>query len=124
LEQKKKLFPRFYFLSNVVLVNILSNGTNPVIVSKQLKDCFDGMKTVRFVKDAHGKETNQADGMYSKETEFIPFKNNFVFEGAVEAYLSGLETHMRTTLRDILEHAKEKADNWELEKCREEWLKD
>jgi len=82
------------------------------------------MKTVRFVKDANGKETGVADGMYSKETEFIPFKQNFVFEGAVESYLSGLETHMRTTLRDILELAKEKADNWELEKPREEWLKD
>jgi len=82
------------------------------------------MKTVRFVKDSSGKETNQCDGMFSKESEFIPFRTNFVFEGAVEAYLCGLEAHMRSTLRDILETAKEKADNWELEKPREEWLKD
>lgn len=31
---------------------------------------------------------------------------------------------MRLTLHDVLEVAKEKADNWELEKPREEWLKD
>ena len=29
LDTKKKIFPRFYFVSNVALLDILSNGNNP-----------------------------------------------------------------------------------------------
>ena len=29
LDMKKKIFPRFYFVSNVALLDILSNGNNP-----------------------------------------------------------------------------------------------
>ena len=29
LDQKKKIFPRFYFVSNVALLDMLANGTNP-----------------------------------------------------------------------------------------------
>ena len=46
LEQKKKAFPRFYFLSNQSLLTILSNGQNPPKVAEFLGDCFDGMKTL------------------------------------------------------------------------------
>jgi len=46
LEQKKKSFPRFYFLSNQSLLTILSNGTNPPKVCEFIGDCFDGLKTV------------------------------------------------------------------------------
>ena len=48
LEQKKKAFPRFYFLSNPSLLTILSNGTNPPKVCEFLGDCFDGLKTFLF----------------------------------------------------------------------------
>lgn len=48
LEQKKKVFPRFYFLSNQSLLTILSNGQNPPKVCEFIGDCFDGLKTMRF----------------------------------------------------------------------------
>jgi len=48
LEQKKKSFPRFYFLSNQSLLTILSNGTNPPKVCEFIGDCFDGLKTLIF----------------------------------------------------------------------------
>ena len=44
LEQKKKMFPRFYFVSNQALLDILSNGNNPPKVDEYIGDCFDGMK--------------------------------------------------------------------------------
>ena len=43
LEEKKKMFPRFYFVSNQALLEILSNGNNPRRVDEFLADCFDGM---------------------------------------------------------------------------------
>jgi len=42
LEDKKKFFPRFYFLSDQSLVTILSNGANAPVVCGFLGDCFDG----------------------------------------------------------------------------------
>lgn len=50
LEQKKKIFPRFYFVSNQALLDILSNGNNPEIVDGYLGDCFSGTKAVKFVE--------------------------------------------------------------------------
>ncbi len=70
LEQKKKIFPRFYFLSNQSLLTILSNGQNPPKVCEFIGDCFDGLKTLRFIPSANPNEfSRQANGMYSKDDE-------------------------------------------------------
>jgi dynein heavy chain len=70
LEQKKKVFPRFYFLSNQSLLTILSNGQNPPKVCEFIGDCFDGLKTLRFIPSTNPNEfSRQANGMYSKDDE-------------------------------------------------------
>ena len=86
LEQKKKVFSRFYFVSNQALLDILSNGNNPEIVNEYLGDCFNGMKCVKFV-ETESRPYKIAQGMISKENEYVPFKTNFEFNGAVENYL-------------------------------------
>ena len=88
LEQKKKVFPRFYFLSNQSLLTILSNGQNPPKVCEFIGDCFDGLKTLRFKPSTNPNEFSRiADGMYSKDDEEINFSSNFVAEGQVELWL-------------------------------------
>ena len=79
LEQKKKIFPRFYFLSNQSLLTILSNGQNPPKVCEFIGDCFDGLKTLKFKPSNNPNEFSKvADGMFSKDDEEIIFTNNFV----------------------------------------------
>lgn len=96
LEQKKKIFPRFYFLSNQSLLTILSNGQNPPKVCEFIGDCFDGLKTLKFKPPAkEGEVSRTADGMYSKDQEIIPFTRDFVAEGQVQLWLKGLEFKMR-----------------------------
>lgn len=91
LEQKKKVFPRFYFLSNQSLLTILSNGQNPPKVCEFIGDCFDGLKTLRFEKPENSLEISKvANAMYSKDDEIIPFQTNFVAEGQVEIWLKQL----------------------------------
>ena len=125
LEQKKKIFPRFYFVSNQALLDILSNGNNPEKVDEYLGDCFDGMKGLDFIRgNGEPVPAKRSIGMWSKEKEYVPFSEPFVCQGAVENYLCDLEKKMQHTLRDILEAAKGTADLWELEKKRHEWLED
>lgn len=39
LETKRLAFPRFYFVSSADLLDILSNGNNPTLVSNMLHNC-------------------------------------------------------------------------------------
>merc|ERR1712100_641207 len=46
LDMKKKIFPRFYFISNVDLLEILSNGNVPRRIMQQISGCFVNLKTL------------------------------------------------------------------------------
>jgi dynein heavy chain len=115
LEAKKKSFPRFYFVSNQALLEILSNGNNPRRVDDFLADCFDGMKSMNLKpQDPADKTPMQGQGMISKENEEVKFGEgkNFICVGPVEVYLSNLEKKMQDTLGEILVEAKDSIDGW------------
>lgn len=128
LEQKKKSFPRFYFLSNQSLLTILSNGTNPPKVCEFIGDCFDGLKTVIFTAPPTSSEIPKiSNALESKDGEIVPFVNeNFICEGAVENWLSKLEAKMRLTLYEVLEQSKATSEFWDNPdyKPREDWCAD
>jgi len=123
LEDKKKMFPGFYFVSDAALIDILSNGNKPQKVAEYLGDCFDGLKDLDFIVDpATGNQTNKAKGMKSKESEYVVFPEDkpFTAEGPVENWLLNLEFKMRQVLNDILREGRGLADLWESEKPRED----
>lgn len=126
LETKRMAFPRFYFLANAALLDILSNGYDPQCVQKHLGDCFDAIASLEYKKEPNSEEYSKfAVGMYSKDgKEYVPWLDEFEATGPVEDWLNLLVLHMQNQLRELLARAKHTADLWEIEKAREKWLYD
>ena len=99
LETKRVAYPRFYFVASADLLDILSKGSNPQLILKHLPKCFDNIKTLEFNKDKDGNPTKVAIGMYSGESEYVPWPTPFTCEGAVETWLFGLTNHTHEALK-------------------------
>lgn len=48
LDMKKNVFPRFYFVSNAALLDILSNGNDPPKIQPHLGSVFDGIGSLEY----------------------------------------------------------------------------
>ena len=124
LDMKKKIFPRFYFVSNVALLDILSNGNNPPKIMPYVGDCYDSLTKLTFLPAADGGIPNTATQMIAKDGEIVDLTAPFVIAGAVENWLNALTIVQQKTLAEILHVAMESALSWEVEVPRHEWLKD
>jgi dynein heavy chain len=122
LESKRKLFPRFYFVSQEILLTILSNSGNPEKVNEYMGDCFDGMGFVVFDETVVERPWRTVRGMKAKDGEIVPWGTKLTLNGAVEAYMTQVEAGMQMELVQVLEAAKSTTEQWRLELPREIWL--
>lgn len=122
LDQKKKIFPRFYFVSNVALLDMLANGTNPPKIMKYIGDCYDALTNLVFVEKDGVTSTKVVNEMIAKDKERLMMFEEFTMEGEVERYLNNLTEAMRYTLKMKLLDGYNTAANWEVDKARHEWL--
>ena len=118
LEIKRSLFPRFYFISNEELVEILSLSRQPDLIQNHLKKLFDNIKSLRLLI----KKTVLANGIQSNEDEEINLISTLILEGNVEYWLKELETKMQITIREYLKNCLA-ALKLHLNK-RDKWIKD
>ncbi|KAJ3342735.1 Dynein heavy chain 7, axonemal [Gonapodya sp. JEL0774] len=115
LEVKRLFFPRFFFLSNDEMLEILSETRDPLRVQPHLKKCFEGISSLHF-------ETNgDIKGMYSASKEFVKFVTPISTSeaaGQVEKWLLDVEKVMLASMRDV---TKESYDAYK-EFPREKWV--
>ncbi|AAZ13090.1 dynein heavy chain, putative [Trypanosoma brucei brucei TREU927] len=97
LEDRRRVFPRFYFLSNDDLLEILGHTKDPSKVQPHLRKCFEGLyqlslKTVR--------QRTVADAMLSSDGETVAFTPAVQVGGLpVESWLRRVEVKMREMMQ-------------------------
>ncbi|XP_032988956.1 dynein axonemal heavy chain 1 isoform X1 [Rhinolophus ferrumequinum] len=99
LETKRSAFPRFYFLSDDELLEILSQTKDPTAVQPHLRKCFENIARLLFQEDL------EITHMYSAEGEEVQLSFSIYPSDNVENWLREVERSMKTSIRDIIERA-------------------
>ncbi|XP_051782842.1 cytoplasmic dynein 2 heavy chain 1 isoform X2 [Erpetoichthys calabaricus] len=97
LEEKRSAFPRFYFIGDDDLLEILGQATNPTVIQSHLKKLFAGINSVDFDEDFQ-----HIIAMKSLEGEVVSLKNKIRVSNDVEVWLSELAAEMKQTLKQLL----------------------
>ncbi|XP_032878557.1 cytoplasmic dynein 2 heavy chain 1 isoform X2 [Amblyraja radiata] len=97
LEEKRSAFPRFYFIGDDDLLEILGQSTNPSIIQTHLRKLFAGINSVDFDEDFQ-----HIIAMKSLDGEVVPLKRKIRISDDVEVWLSNLAGVMKETLNQLL----------------------
>ncbi|XP_011707083.1 PREDICTED: dynein heavy chain 1, axonemal-like, partial [Wasmannia auropunctata] len=102
LETKRMIFPRFFFLSDDELLEIIVQSKQVQAVQPHLKKCFENIRELRFENP-----DLRITRMYSAEYEEVLLRPPICPQGNVENWLGQVEDAMRNTLREIIGEALE-----------------
>ncbi|KAK3287738.1 hypothetical protein CYMTET_4767 [Cymbomonas tetramitiformis] len=120
LESKRQAFPRFFFLSNDELLEILSETKDPTRVQPFITKCFEGIHRLEF----QGAVNPMISGMLSAEKERVPLiqpVDPFAAQGHVEVWLVQLEEAMQKSMHSSV--AKSLTARLDLgESTRNDWM--
>lgn len=88
LEQKRMIFPRFYFLSNDELLEIFAKSKQIPEIEKHMKKCFESI--YRFKYDESIKVNPMLEGIISQDNDIVEFGKNISTRTEIETWLTTL----------------------------------
>ncbi|KAJ3317485.1 Dynein heavy chain 3, axonemal, partial [Blyttiomyces sp. JEL0837] len=115
LEKKRLFFPRFFFLSNDELLEILAETKDPMRVQPHLKKCFEGIASLTF------QDNSRIIAMCSSENERVRLKEVIepaAAKGAVEKWLLQVEKVMQSSIHQQVSNGMKSY----AETPREKWI--
>ncbi|KAJ5127831.1 hypothetical protein N7448_008610 [Penicillium atrosanguineum] len=106
LERERVSFPRFYFVGDEDLLEIIGNSNDIFRVAKHFKKMFAGLNGLLM------DDENNIVGLTSKEGEEVRLKKevNLLKTPRINDWLTALETNMKLTLAELLGEAVEQFD--------------
>ncbi|XP_064451600.1 dynein axonemal heavy chain 14 [Mirounga angustirostris] len=100
LEIKRMIFPRFYFLSNAELLDILADSGTPESVQPHLVKCFENIKQLLIWKQEIGPPA--VIMLISAEGETLLLPKKIRVRSAVEQWLVNVEKSMFDVLKKFV----------------------
>ena len=115
IEKKKGIFPRFYFLANQDLIEIISQTKDLTKIKDNLKKIFENIHYIEL------KDDKIITHMLSNLKESVPLRDLVLIQGKnVETWMGDLEKSMFATVKSCFE----KAMNTYVRTKREQWIFD
>eukprot|EP00760_Papus_ankaliazontas_P026596 PhM_4_TR3054/c0_g1_i1/m.97841/K10413/DYNC1H; dynein heavy chain 1, cytosolic len=97
LENQRSSFPRFYFVGDEDLLEIIGNAKNPPEIAKHFKKMFCGITAMHMAAAQDGSYIVQS--MLSSEGESVGFVTPVTTNKRINEWLNDIEGQMQTTLQ-------------------------
>ena len=99
LEAKRGQFPRFYFLSNDDLLEIIGQSKDPEPILQHIKKMFEGVATLKIQETGRGNtKIYEITHLIGNDKEMVEIKF-FQVDPKVETWLKKLVNEMRDSLK-------------------------
>lgn len=95
MQEKRNKFPRFLFLGDDDLLEVVGQSSKEQVIQSHLKKLFAGIHSIRL-------EGLHINAMCSLDGEVVPLVNQININQPVEEWLNHLVKEMQKTLKDLL----------------------
>ncbi|XP_053958646.1 cytoplasmic dynein 2 heavy chain 1 [Anastrepha ludens] len=101
---KRNSFPRFYFLGDDDLLEILGQATKDAeIIQKHIKKLFPGCHSIGIAKTLNGESTVYTiQSLQSAEGDILQLREVVPMKGPIEDWLNHLVSSIQCTLKDAI----------------------